>query len=107
MVPTTLGRRIVHFADCGLYYLMVNYGRRWGKWGSQLLCASNLDRSLLSQILSHVKQMLSRRDKSLKDIVKTLQVYYENVDEDRASSDASISSQRDILAHLMTFLNGS
>lgn len=59
-------------------------------------------------MLSHVKQMMSRRDKSLLDIVKTLQIYHDNVDEvDVEMTEDSAPSQKDILQHLMEFLNGS
>lgn len=46
--------------------------------------------------------MLSRRDRSLKDIVKTLEVYRDNVDEPEPVSDEP--SQKEILQHLINFL---
>lgn len=49
--------------------------------------------------------MLGRRDKSLKDIVKTLQVYHDNVDESDASKDSEDLTQKEILQHLMQFLD--
>ena len=49
--------------------------------------------------------MLSRRDKSLKDVVKTLEVYRDNVDEDDAAREPDQPSQKDILQHLMDFLD--
>jgi len=58
-------------------------------------------------ILSHVKQMMSRRDRSLQDIAKTLQIYHDNVDEADTPADDSAPSQKEILQHLMDFLNGS
>ena len=50
--------------------------------------------------------MLRRRDKSLKDIVKTLSVYRDNVDEpDDAARDPDQPSQKEILQHLKDFLD--
>ena len=49
--------------------------------------------------------MLRRRDKSLKDIVKTLEIYRDNVDEDDAARDADSLSQKEILQHLIDFLD--
>lgn len=61
-----------------------------------------------TQVLSHIKQMMDRRDQSLLDIVKTLQVYHDNVEEeDVTMSEDSPVSQKDILQHLMEFLRGS
>lgn len=58
-----------------------------------------------SQIRSHIQQMLGRRNKSLKDIVRTLQIFYNNVnDVPEADGDGQLS-QRDILKNLMSFLN--
>jgi len=57
-------------------------------------------------ILSHIKQMLSRRNRSLQDLVKTLQIHHDNVDEPE-STDESTFSQKDILQNLMSFLSGS
>lgn len=52
-----------------------------------------------------MQQMLQRRDKSLKDIARTLEVYRDNVDEDDAARDANEPSQKDILQHLIDFLD--
>lgn len=49
--------------------------------------------------------MLRRRDKSLKDIVKTLEVYRDNVDEDPSAKDSDEPSQKEILQHLIDFLD--
>ena len=49
--------------------------------------------------------MLSRRDKSLKDVVKTLEVYRDNVDEDDAAREPDQPSQKEILQHLIDFLD--
>jgi beta-catenin-like protein 1 len=57
-------------------------------------------------------QMLDRKTKSLKDIVRTLQVHRDNVDDDVRTSSADAEddteralSQRDILQHLIDFLD--
>ena len=49
--------------------------------------------------------MLSRRDKSLQDVVKTLEVYRDNVDEDDAAREPDQPSQKEILQHLIDFLD--
>ena len=51
-----------------------------------------------------MEQMLRRRDKSLKDIAKTLEIYRDNVDEDNAMRDSDEPSQKEILQHLIDFL---
>ena len=83
---------------------MVDHGRRWGEFFLRRThCGSELE---TIQILSHVKQMLGRKDKSLQDLVKSLQVYRDNVD-DPGPADGSSLSQKDILENLMVFLSGS
>jgi len=57
-------------------------------------------------ILLHIKQMLGRKNKSLQDLVKTLRVYHDNVDEPEPT-DESILSKKEILQNLMAFLSGS
>ncbi|KAF9652244.1 DUF1716-domain-containing protein [Thelephora ganbajun] len=57
-------------------------------------------------ILSHIKQMLSRKNKSLQDLVKTLQIYQDNVNEPEPTDESTLS-QKDILQNLMAFLSGS
>lgn len=59
--------------------------------------------TLPSQIRTHLQQMLSRKNKSLKDIVKTLKVYYDNVDGEDAQNDQI--SQKEILHNLIAFLD--
>ncbi|GBE79478.1 Beta-catenin-like protein 1 homolog [Sparassis crispa] len=54
-------------------------------------------------IRAHIQQMLSRRDKSLKDIVKTLHIYHDNVNEDEMQDDGM--SRREILRNLIAFLD--
>ena len=56
--------------------------------------------------------MLDRKSKSLKDIVRTLQIYYDNVGEDGTGPSATVEegtehvlSQREILENLVAFLD--
>lgn len=50
--------------------------------------------------------MLDRKSKTLKDIVRTLQIYRDNVDEDAGSDDPERPpSQREILQYLIDFLD--
>ncbi|KAJ3554103.1 hypothetical protein NM688_g3281 [Phlebia brevispora] len=56
-------------------------------------------------IRAHIQQMLRRRDKSLKDIVKTLEIYRDNVDEDDAGRAPDEPSRKEILQHLIEFLD--
>ncbi|KAI0089316.1 DUF1716-domain-containing protein [Irpex rosettiformis] len=56
-------------------------------------------------ILAHLRQMLSRKNKSLKDVVKTLQIYRDNVDEDDAALKEGEMTQKEILQHLIDFLD--
>lgn len=49
--------------------------------------------------------MLRRRDKSLKDIVKILEIYRDNVDEDPSAKDSNEPSQKEILQRLIDFLD--
>lgn len=60
-------------------------------------------------IRAHAKQMMDRRSRTFKDIASTLRVYHENVSEDDVDSEASdsVHSQREILQHLITFLEDS
>ncbi|EPT03786.1 hypothetical protein FOMPIDRAFT_1046816 [Fomitopsis schrenkii] len=56
-------------------------------------------------IRTHVQQMLNRRNRSLKDIVSTLQIYHDNVEEDDANAQSDGSpSRREILRNLIAFL---
>ncbi|KAF9780181.1 Catenin-beta-like protein [Thelephora terrestris] len=57
-------------------------------------------------ILSHIQQMLNRKNKSFHDLVKTLQIYHDNVDEPEPTDESTLS-QKDILQNLMAFLSGS
>jgi beta-catenin-like protein 1 len=50
--------------------------------------------------------MLSRKNKSLQDLMKTLQVYHDNVDEPEPTDELTLS-RRDILQNLIAFLSGS
>ncbi len=49
--------------------------------------------------------MLNRKNKSFKDIVKTLQVYRDNVDEDDSAQKEGEMAQKEILQHLIDFLD--
>lgn len=52
--------------------------------------------------------MLNRRSKALQDIVSTLRMYYDNVDEDQLSGqEEGVSSRKEILQNLIAFLEGS
>ncbi|TCD69674.1 hypothetical protein EIP91_006691 [Steccherinum ochraceum] len=58
-------------------------------------------------IRTHIQRMLDRRNKSLKDIVRTLQIYHDNVDDaPQVDGDSPQLSQREILQNLIAFLNG-
>lgn len=50
--------------------------------------------------------MLSRKNKSLQDLVKTLRIHHDNVDELEPTGESALS-QKDILQNLMAFLSGS
>ncbi|OBZ70506.1 Beta-catenin-like protein 1 [Grifola frondosa] len=59
-------------------------------------------------IRSHVQKLLDRKSQSLEDIVKTLKIYYNSIDEEEPSNqdnnaDRSLS-QREILQNLISFL---
>jgi len=60
----------------------------------------------VSQIRDHVRQMLNRRDKSFLDVVSTLRVFRDNIDEGELNNSGGIS-QREILQHLIAFLESS
>ncbi|OCH94113.1 DUF1716-domain-containing protein [Obba rivulosa] len=57
-------------------------------------------------IRSHIQAMLNRRNKSLKDIVNTLEIYRDNVDEGDSQPDVAEGSlsQVEILQNLIAFL---
>jgi beta-catenin-like protein 1 len=50
--------------------------------------------------------MLGRRSRSLKDIVKTLQVFHDNVEDTTTPEEDGAPSQKEILTGLMAFLEG-
>lgn len=51
--------------------------------------------------------MLNRRNRSLEDIIGTLQIYHDNVDEDDATApDDGSPSRKEILRNLIAFLEG-
>lgn len=61
-----------------------------------------------TQIRGHLVQMLERKSKSLQDIVRTLKVYRDNVEEDTnlATLSDAPPSQKEILQYLINFLEG-
>ncbi|KAI0750797.1 DUF1716-domain-containing protein [Daedaleopsis nitida] len=59
-------------------------------------------------IRTHVQKLLDRKNQSFKDIVKTLQIYHDNVDDDDTDANANADgapSQREILHNLIAFLD--
>ncbi|EMD40739.1 hypothetical protein CERSUDRAFT_45089 [Gelatoporia subvermispora B] len=58
-------------------------------------------------IRNHIQSMLNRRNKSLKDIVKILEIYRDNVDENDTQLNSADGgpSQREILQNLIAFLD--
>jgi beta-catenin-like protein 1 len=55
-----------------------------------------------TQIRDHVRQMLNRRNKSFLDIVSTLRIFRDNIDEGELNASEGMS-QREILQHLIAF----
>lgn len=56
---------------------------------------------------AHLIKMLERKNLTLRNVRETLQVYHNNIDpDDLDSNNATGLSQREILEHLMTFLQG-
>ncbi|KAI0081766.1 DUF1716-domain-containing protein [Panus rudis PR-1116 ss-1] len=58
-------------------------------------------------IFAHIRKMLDRKNKSVKDIVKTLEVYRDNVDVDESQYEDGSLSQKEILENLIRFLEAS
>ncbi|RPD67172.1 DUF1716-domain-containing protein [Lentinus tigrinus ALCF2SS1-7] len=56
-------------------------------------------------IREHIKKLLDRKSQSFKDIVKTLQIMLDNVDDDSTDAPADAPSQREILQNLIAFLD--
>ena len=54
---------------------------------------------------AHIQKLLDRKNQSFKDVVKTLQIFYDNVDEDEAANPDDAPSQREILRNLIAFLD--
>lgn len=55
---------------------------------------------------AHVQKLLDRKNQSFKDLVNTLQIYHDNVDEEPnadGNADGALS-QREILRNLIAFL---
>ncbi|KAG6332958.1 hypothetical protein ID866_6132 [Astraeus odoratus] len=58
-------------------------------------------------VRAHVTKMLERRSLTLENVRSTLQIYHSNIDaDDSDGKNASGMSQKEILEHLMTFLQG-
>ncbi|CCM01593.1 uncharacterized protein FIBRA_03653 [Fibroporia radiculosa] len=57
-------------------------------------------------IRTHVQNMLGRRNRSLQDIVNTLQTYHDNIDEEPSGQDDGSLSRREILRNLIAFMKG-
>ncbi|KAI9063252.1 DUF1716-domain-containing protein [Trametes sanguinea] len=56
-------------------------------------------------VRAHIQKLLDRKNQSFKDIVKTLQIFHDNVDEDTAEANPDgVPSQREILRNLIAFL---
>ena len=57
------------------------------------------------QIREHVRKLLDRKTQSFNDIVQTLQIYHDNVDENEGANTGDAPSQREILRNLIAFLD--
>ena len=57
------------------------------------------------QIREHVRKLLDRKNQTFKDIVQTLQIYHDNVDENEGANTGDAPSQREILRNLIAFLD--
>ena len=57
------------------------------------------------QVREHVRKLLDRKSQSFQDVVKTLQIYRDNVDDDGTTSPDGEPSQREILHNLIAFLD--
>ncbi|CDO75579.1 hypothetical protein BN946_scf184858.g19 [Trametes cinnabarina] len=56
-------------------------------------------------VRAHIQKLLDRKNQSFKDIVKTLQIFHDNVDEDTADANPDgAPTQREILRNLIAFL---
>ncbi|KAI0832413.1 DUF1716-domain-containing protein [Trametes gibbosa] len=56
-------------------------------------------------VRTHVQKLLDRKNQSFRDIVKILQIYHDNVDEEPADTNSNGAlSQREILQNLIAFL---
>jgi len=95
--------------DGGFYTLQtVDYILAWIVMEDDGVGAMRLHARMLLivfQIRDHVRQMLNRRNKSFQDVVSTLRVFRDNIDEGELNNADGIS-QRDILQHLIAFLEG-
>ncbi|KAI0335461.1 DUF1716-domain-containing protein [Cubamyces sp. BRFM 1775] len=56
-------------------------------------------------VRAHIQKLLDRKNQSFKDVVKTLQIFHDNVDEDTTEANPDgAPSQREILRNLIAFL---
>ncbi|KAM5540507.1 hypothetical protein V8D89_005965 [Ganoderma adspersum] len=56
-------------------------------------------------VREHVRKLLDRKNQSFKDVVMTLQIYHDNVDDDNTGDPGAEPSQREILHNLIAFLD--
>ncbi len=97
--------------DGGLFTLQtVDYILAWIVMEDDGVCLS-VETSLPTmlkctlQVREHVRKLLDRKNQSFKDLVKTLQIYHDNVDEDNTANVDSALSKREILHNLIAFLD--
>lgn len=57
------------------------------------------------QVREHIRKLLDRKNQSFKDVIKTLQIYHDNVDENSVANVEGALSQREILRNLIAFLD--
>ena len=99
--------------DGGLFTLQtVDYILAWIAMEDDGVCLSShesgdtaTERALSAQVRAHIQKLLDRKNQSFKDIVQTLQIFHDNVDEDTAEANTDgVPSQREILRNLIAFL---
>lgn len=56
------------------------------------------------KVQSHIRQMMTRKNQTLQDIVQSLQIYRDNVDEDENADADGAVSQKEILQNLINYL---
>ena len=91
----------IHVSNGRLYPGMADYGGWWREsYWSFLDTSLNL---LHAQIRTHALRMLDRRNQSLQDIIRTLRLTFEHIDDEAEKADNSIS-HKDILQGLISAL---